>query len=207
MVDNAHAMDRRFRIYDGSTPRNYINCVQLTPPSMPLTRPRSESTVVGDGGGPGANMTSYVNDVLMPWAPVPISFQVLHMPAALEVLYAFGNVLNRGSWVIGGVTWAGVAANAIGNVVDARGNSWPARAPDDVLQSTRMVSCVANTIVHAGILAGTPLVVEWKGCVINTVNWEPGDGQMLYFNMEGMCYGEIVTDLTDWPAGTECFPS
>lgn len=206
-VFNQNQMDRKFRIYDGSSPRNYVNVFQLTPPSLPLKEPRSESTIVPDGGGPSNFMSSYTNDTVAPFAPIAFSLQLLHMPEYLEMLYACGNPLGRSPWVVGGDTWTGVATNAIGTRVDARGNSWSAVPPDDTTLNSRMISLVANNMVVSGVPAGTPLIVEWKGCVINSVNHEPGDGGMMYFMMEGMCYGGIDTTLTDWPAGNESTPS
>jgi hypothetical protein len=133
----------------------------------------------------------------------------MHMPEALDMLHAIGNPLQRSPWIVGGDTWTGVATNAIGNRIDARGNAFSAVFPDDTVQNQRMISIFANNLLPPNSLAGTPLIVEWKGCVVNTVNHEPGDGGLMYFMIEGMCYGEIVTTLTDWglDPGAESTPS
>ncbi len=197
--------NRFFRVYDGGSPRKYVQFIQIDQVAFPLITPRPTTAIMADGGRATDYMDSYIEDETVPFQPIEVTLKLLHLSNKLQLLDALGNPLNKASWVIGSDTWVGLATNAIGTRKNSDGVSVACRYPRDSQQVNRMVSCVTGYTVPTDAPGGRGLFSEAKGVVVTNVMDSP-DGQNMFFEITLQIWGEVNPGLTGWPVGVESIP-
>lgn len=207
MAVSVSGVENRFMyVFDGTTPTPFFaKFIQLTQPNVPLVLPRATTGIQTDGGRMTANAATFIEDPTVPFQPIDITLQIAHMSERLEMIDALGNPFNKGSWVVGGDTWAPLATNAIGNRVDASGNTVPALPPKDVPQQNGMVSLVVEYLVPNEATTGTAFYAKLDGFVVTSIE-DSIEGQLAFFNVTGQLWGGISV-LSALPAGNESTPS
>jgi len=208
-VSGSATKDRDLRLYSGDGTPFYIALFQVDIAELPLMEPRPPTNYQLDASKVSNNVISYINpeDQLIPFQPLPFSITLAHMSDHLEMLDSFSNPRRKGTWTVGGDTWTPVATGAFGTRLDVDGNAVNAFAPKDQTKLDHCVNMYAKYSVPGDAVAGTALVVEWKGVAINSVSLQENAAGLSTFIMEGEIYGAINPNLSDFPAGTESIPS
>jgi len=205
-VSNSGVKDRFFRVYDGGSPRKYVQYFQMEQPTLPTMAPRPTTAIQLDGGRMTEYAVTYIDNEQIPFEPIEVTFRVMHMSQSLQLVDALGNPWAKTTWTIGAHTWVGLGTSSLGVRYNSDGLAIPALYPKDVQQQTRMVSVCWGYNVPVDAPAGTPFVCEAKGVVVTNVQDVP-EGQLMYFDVTAQIWGEINPNLTDWPTGTESIPS
>lgn len=196
--------ERLYRLYSGNG--FYVNLFQVGQPDLPGMEPAAETGIRDDGGRMTQYAITYITDEKTPFEPISVSFSAAIMPEYIDVQKAIGNWIDAPTWQIGAHVWTPVLTSNIGTRYNSAGVATPAQFPVSARQLLYMTNLCWSIATPAAAPTGVSLYGEGRGFVVSNVTVGVED-MISIANIEGMIYGQVRWNLTDWPAGTESIPS
>jgi hypothetical protein len=188
--------DTEYRIYDGSTPPNYVvgRYIQ-TGDSIPGSPPRpAERTYLDRGQGNSFTRRLSEDDTVI-FDAVPFTINFMLNEGMLDFIRALGNPDGASPWTVGGVTFTPVTT--IGSRINGRGDLVVCPLPADAVRRNFLIDIYIK--FGAPPAGGTDRFQKLRGIAVDQYSILQ-DPPAIRVTWQGMCYG-AMGDANAFPVG------